>query len=138
MGGPSGFSIEEASFGLYERVGDRWVLVEQTGDIPCRSGQAFGLQADLISFADDEARLPVQGEKFEAREPGSKESRILFLTDPMVAPIGESRRPIDAIWTLEPGPNGVVFDHSVLVRLFDPASYHVYLERTFEVKGCSR
>lgn len=137
-GGPRGFTVEETSFGLYERVGDHWVGVEQTTDVPCRVGQAFGLRADLVSLADAEVRLPIQGEKFEAAEPGGEERRVLFLTDPMVAPIGESRRPIDAVWTVEPGPAGAAFDHSVLVRLFDPVSYHVYLERTFEVKGCSR
>lgn len=135
-GGPRGFSLEETSHGLYERVDDRWVLVEQTAEVPCRLGQAYGLQAELVSIAEDGTQLPIQGEKFEVAEPGGKEMRILFLTDPMVAPAGEARRPIDAIWTVEPGPGGEAFEHPVLVRLFDPATYHVYLERTFVVKGC--
>lgn len=135
-GGPRGFSVEETSFGLYERDGERWRLVEQTASVPCRAGVAFGLQAELVSLADRETRLPVQGEKFEAAAPGAKETRVVFLTEVMVAPVGEARRSIDAIWTLEAPSGGGLFDHPVLIRLFDPASYHTYLEHTFEIVGC--
>jgi len=136
-GGPRGFSVEETRFGLYARDGEGWQLVESTTRVPCREGVAFGLQAELVSRADREAKMPVQGAKFEAMAPGEQETRVLFLTEVLVAPVGEARRPIDAIFPLEAPTGGALFDHPVLIRLFDPVSGHTYLERSFEIEGCA-